>query len=251
MAEARRGTPRRPGAGGSAAPPSRFDFGRLRPVLVVGDLIFDHYLWGDVERVSPEAPVQVLRWEREADQPGGAANVARNLASLGCRVRLAGVVGRDAEGRRLLRDLRAEGVDTSGVLAVGDRPTSRKIRVVARGQHLLRIDREVALPLGRADERRLASAVRRLARGASGIICSDYAKGVLGRDVLAAVFAGRSRPPVLVDPKERDFRRYRGADVLTPNEREVVEATRVLADARGRRPGLEERARWLMRRAGV
>src|SRR4051812_18054599 len=113
-----------------------------RPILVVGDIICDHYVWGDVERISPEAPVQVLRWEREADRPGGAANVAMNLAALGCEVHLVGVVGKDAAGQFLLRSIRAAGVETRGMIQVADRPTTSKTRIIARGQHLLRIDRE-------------------------------------------------------------------------------------------------------------
>ena len=226
--------------------------------------MYDHYVWGDVDRVSPEAPVQVLRWEREAEAPGGAANVALNLASLGCRVRLIGVVGKDAEGNRLVQGLRAKGVDTSGVIAVADRPTIRKMRVIARGQHVLRIDREEALPLGRSDERRLAAAVKRLARSASGIICSDYAKGVVSPAVFTAVLSasaalkkgtknrsGGGRPRVLVDPKGPDHTKYRGADILTPNEQEVVDATRELGGASNRETDLGRRARWLIRRTGV
>jgi D-beta-D-heptose 7-phosphate kinase/D-beta-D-heptose 1-phosphate adenosyltransferase len=207
-----------------------------------------------VDRVSPEAPVQVLRWEREADKAGGAANVAVNLASLGCKVRLAGVVGKDADGRRLVQILRAHGVDASGVLAVADRPTSRKMRVIARGQHMLRIDREEVLPLGRDDEKRLVTSIKRLSRGAVGIICSDYAKGVLSRAVLSATLrgaAGGNRPPVLVDPKGRDFTKYRGAFALTPNEKEVIEATREVDGPPSRESGLQRRAQWLIKRTGI
>ena len=112
------------------------------PILVVGDIMCDHYVWGDVERISPEAPVQVLRWEREADRPGGAANAAFNLAALGCRVRLVGVIGNDEPGRWLLRTLKRARIDTKGVIRSSDRPTTLKTRVMARGQHMLRIDRD-------------------------------------------------------------------------------------------------------------
>src|SRR4029079_17561847 len=106
------------------------------PLLVVGDIICDHYIWGDVERISPEAPVQVLRWQREADRPGGAANVAMNLAALGAKVRLVGVVGKDEAGRWWLSAVHARGIDTSGVVVSSKRPTTTKTRVIARGQHM-------------------------------------------------------------------------------------------------------------------
>ena len=200
------------------------------PLLVVGDLICDRYVWGGVERVSPEAPVQVLHWESEADPAGGAANVAVNLASLGCAVRVAGIVGRDAAGRWLVRDLKRQGIDTGGIVVSHRRATTLKTRIMARGQQLLRVDREDPGPLERADERALAAAVRRGTRGARGIVCSDYDKGVLTDSVLARVLpdttrAARQGPTVLVDPKGTDYARYRHAHILTPNETELVDAT--------------------------
>ena len=202
-------------------------------ILVAGDIICDHYVCGDVERISPEAPVQVLRWEGEVDRAGGAANVAMNLAALGCRVHLAGVVGRDAAGDWLLRALRDRNVDTQGVIEAVDRPTTIKTRIIARGQHLLRIDRETRRALEPKDERRLIAAIKTLSGDPSGVICSDYDKGALTEPVLRAIFGrsspqerrGRGRRPfVLVDPKGRDFSKYRGADLLTPNEWELLEA---------------------------
>src|SRR5688572_5749905 len=195
------------------------------PILVVGDIMCDHYVWGDVERISPEAPVQVLRWEREADRPGGAANAAFNLAALGCRVRLVGVIGNDEPGRWLLRTLKRVGIDTKGVIRSGDRPTTLKTRVMARGQHMLRIDRETRAPLSTRDERLVVAAVKKGKTAAVGIVCSDYDKGVLTRQVFRAIVEGRGKTFVAVDPKSRNFRKYRGADLLTPNEKELAEAT--------------------------
>jgi D-beta-D-heptose 7-phosphate kinase/D-beta-D-heptose 1-phosphate adenosyltransferase len=194
-------------------------------VLVVGDIMCDHYVWGDVERISPEAPVQVLRWEREADKPGGAANAALNLAALGCRVRLVGVIGDDDPGRWLIRTLTRAGVDTKGVVRSSDRSTTLKTRVMARGQHMLRIDRETRAPLSPRDERRVVAAVKKARRSAAGIVCSDYDKGVLTKDVFRASIADRRQTFVAVDPKSRNFAKYRGADLLTPNEKELAEAT--------------------------
>ncbi len=222
-----------------------------RPVLVVGDLIYDHYVWGDVDRISPEAPVQVLRWHHEAEAMGGAANVAHNLASLGCPVRLIGVVGADVEGRHLRRLMETQGIDTEGVLSLPDRPTVRKMRVIAQNQHVLRIDREDLKPLEGSYERQLCSALKRLSRRARGIICSDYAKGVLTDRVLEETFsaAARAACPVLVDPKDVHFSRYRGADFITPNEEEVIRAT---ARSRTQDKGaLASRVRGLLRTTGA
>ena len=194
------------------------------PILVVGDIMCDHYIWGDVERISPEAPVQVLRWEREADRPGGAANAAFNLAALGCRVQLVGVVGKDEPGRWLMRWLAQAGIDTTGVIQSTDRSTTLKTRVMARGQHMLRIDRETRAALSGRDEDRLISAIGKAKRRVAGIVCSDYDKGVLSNRVLRAIFEGRQKPFIVVDPKRRDFRKYRGAHLLTPNEKELAEA---------------------------
>src|SRR5688572_9159293 len=160
------------------------------PMLVVGDIICDHYVWGDVDRISPEAPVQILRWEREADRPGGAANAAFNLAALGCRVRLAGVVGNDEAGRWLLSTLKRAGIDTKAVIRSNERPTTVKTRVMARGQNMLRIDRETRAPLSPRDERLVIAAVRKAKKGASGILCSDYDKGVLTSAVFRSVVEG-------------------------------------------------------------
>src|SRR5688572_9099325 len=219
------------------------------PILVVGDIMCDHYVWGDVERISPEAPVQVLRWEREADRPGGAANAAFNLAALGCRVRLVGVVGNDEPGRWLLRTLKRAGIDTKGVIRSDDRPTTLKTRVMARGQHMLRIDREARAPLSTRDERHVVAAVKNAKKAAVGIVCSDYDKGVLTRPVFRTIVEARSKTFVAVDPKSRNFRKYRGADLLTPNEKELADATTGQSTpARG--AGTKRRAESLMRTFG-
>lgn len=194
-------------------------------MLVVGDIMCDHYIWGDVERISPEAPVQVLRWEREAHRAGGAANAAMNLAALGCRVRLVGLVGDDEPGRWLMRALRDAGIETRGVIVSRTRATTLKTRIIGRGQHMLRIDREMRGSLEPADEKRLAAAIGR-STSLSAIVCSDYNKGVLSRAVLTATLGLGGRAFVVIDPKGRDFGRYRGADLLTPNEKELMDASR-------------------------
>ena len=208
----------------------------------------DHYVWGDVERISPEAPVQVLRWERDADKPGGAANAAFNLAALGCRVRLVGIVGDDEPGRWLMRTLKRAGIDTTGVIRSTERPTTLKTRVMARGQHMLRIDRETRAPLSPREERLVVAALKKAKRTAAGILCSDYDKGVVTRQVFRALVE-RRRPFIAVDPKSRNFRKYRGANLLTPNEKELADAAPGVG-GRTRDGDVKRRAESLMRTVG-
>ena len=220
------------------------------PLLVAGDIICDHYVWGDVERISPEAPVQVLKWEREAHRAGGAANAAMNLAVLGCKVHMVGLVGDDEPGMWLQRTLRDAGVDTRGVVVSRSRATTLKTRIIGRGQHILRIDREVRTSVDAADEKRMAAAIGRLKGGLSAVVCSDYNKGVLSTAILEAALRMRAQTFVVVDPKGRDFGRYRGAGVLTPNEKELMEASG--GDEPGARgeDGIVQRAEGLMKKLG-
>jgi D-beta-D-heptose 7-phosphate kinase/D-beta-D-heptose 1-phosphate adenosyltransferase len=198
-----------------------------RRAVVVGDLMLDRYLWGRVERISPEAPVPVVRLERESETAGGAANVARNLAALGLTVDLAGVTGDDAGRAALLRDLAANGIETGAVLAAADRVTTIKTRVVGNHQQMLRVDAEHALPLSDADAGRLLAAVAPLLPGAGALVLSDYAKGVLTEPLCRGLIraAKEASVPILVDPKGRDFARYAGATLITPNRSELSLAT--------------------------
>ena len=192
-------------------------------VLVVGDLMLDEYLWGRTERISPEAPVQVVEVAREELRLGGAGNVLNNLVALGCRVEVASVLGDDADGRLLLQMLQEEGIGTGGVFFAPERQTSRKTRVLASHQQMLRIDRESGTPIAGAQEQFLIDYLRQRAGDFQAILVSDYLKGVLSEPVLrelAAVARDRSIP-LVVDPKGRDFGKYRGATVLTPNRREA------------------------------
>lgn len=194
---------------------------RVRAV-VAGDLILDRYVEGDVSRINPEAPVPVVRAHRERFGLGGAANTALNLAALGAEVRLLGAVGEDEDGA-LLCDLASKaGIDASATVAEGGRITTRKTRVISRSQHLLRVDWETDRPLAPAGVERLADAA--FAGEAPDIlVLSDYAKGVLTEGLLSRVLQeGRKRSiPVLVDPKGREFSRYAGAYLVTPNRAEA------------------------------
>ncbi len=202
----------------------RRGFGRV-PVLVVGDLILDRYAWGEVTRISPEAPVPVVRWQRQTEQLGGAANVAANLAGLGAQVTVAGFVGADAEGLQLLQLLSALPSATECVLRLPERPTTTKTRVIGGHQQMLRLDREDDRPAPARDQARLLDAVAQaIETKPAAVILSDYAKGVIGERVAKAVIdeARRLGIPVFVDPKGRDYSKYRGATALTPNRAELA-----------------------------
>ena len=195
-------------------------------VLVVGDLMLDKYVWGEVERISPEAPVPVLRTGRQSEQPGGAANVAMNLAGLGARVMVMGFGGGDDDQAELEVLLRDAGVKFS-IVACPGWPTTSKLRVLAGHQQLLRMDRE-AKPAYSA--RAAATLLGQLAAAlpeAAVVVLSDYAKGVLSERVCRTVIAGAraAHVPVVVDPKVRDFLRYRGATAICPNAKELATVT--------------------------
>jgi D-beta-D-heptose 7-phosphate kinase/D-beta-D-heptose 1-phosphate adenosyltransferase len=199
-------------------------------VLVVGDVMLDRYLFGDVDRVSPEAPVPVLRHARREDRPGGAANVAMNLAGLGCQAVLAGFWGDDAERRVLAGLLEAKNVDAVGMVTAAP-GTISKTRIVGRRQQLLRLDIEGPEKPGAEDHRRLMEAVLALAEKVHAIILSDYAKGALSRELCEAVIR-RARTlgvPVLADPKTPDLSKYSGATMVCPNLSELSAATGVPA----------------------
>ncbi len=210
---------------------------------VLGDLILDRYVWGSVDRISPEAPVPVVRVDRMSAMLGGAGNVARNLTSLGAQVELAAVIGDDEPGRQLHRLCAEWKIDDAGVVAETARPTTLKTRVIARAQQVVRYDRETEQPVGPASAEALLDALRNSATGLDGIIIQDYGKGLLSTDVLreAMVIFSDARVPVFVDPKEGDWQVYRGAELIKPNlrEAEALLRTQVHSDADLERLGRE------------
>ena len=195
--------------------------------LVIGDLMLDEYVWGKTERISPEAPVQVVDVAREDLRLGGAGNVINNLVALGCQVHVASVLGDDDDGRRLRRMLMEKGVVADGVLLAPGRTTSRKTRILASNQQMLRIDRESREPISPDQEGQLAAYVAMTAGDCQVILISDYLKGVLTEGLLQRIIAlGREKGvPVVVDPKGKDYRKYRGATLLTPNRKEAQTAS--------------------------
>lgn len=199
-------------------------------ILIVGDIILDRYRYGSTSRISPEAPIVVLAATREERLLGGCGNVAANLAALGAEVRCVAVVGQDESAARV-RDLLAEsGVDAGDMVTDSSRPTISKTRLVAHNQQLLRIDEERAEPLDESAERAVLERIEPLISESDVIVISDYGKGTLTDRVLDRLCRGESRPRVLVDPKGKDYTRYRGAHLLTPNRAEAEVASGVSLD---------------------
>jgi D-beta-D-heptose 7-phosphate kinase/D-beta-D-heptose 1-phosphate adenosyltransferase len=200
-------------------------FARLR-ILVIGDVMLDRSVWGEVDRISPEAPVPVLRSVRTTNAPGGAANVAMNLVGLGVKVTQAGFWGNDAEMRELSGLLSASGVDCSGMVMSGH-VTISKTRIVSRNQQLLRLDVENAEPHPAEEQQALLERSLAAVSAADAVILSDYAKGALSSELCRAVIAEarERRIPVLVDPKGQDFYKYAGATTICPNLQELALAT--------------------------
>src|SRR5829696_6307167 len=202
-------------------------------VLCIGDVMLDDFVYGDVSRISPEAPAPVISVRREDLVVGGAGNVARNIAALGARCIFLGVVGDDPSARTLEAALAdCKGIEPHLVVDPG-RPTTRKLRFVSEhhSTHLLRADWELVQPLAAAAEADAIAAVLAALPRAGAVVLSDYGKGVLSSAVVRAVMeaARRLGKPVIVDPKYGDYSVYRGTTLITPNRRELAEATRMPA----------------------
>ena len=202
-----------------------------RHVLIIGDVILDEYIWGDVNRISPEAPVPVLEIASETARTGGAANVAQNIVNLGGRVDLIGVVGDDSNGKKLIQMIEQLGIDASGICIDADRPTSTKTRVIARTsstststhQQLVRLDRESkALVKSGIHERLMQNALSRVP-DVDAIVFEDYDKGGVSNRLIDDVLrtARQYGKPIVVDPKVENFWNYKGVTSITPNHKEA------------------------------
>lgn len=225
----------------------------LRPeraprVLLVGDMILDRYQHGDTDRISPEAPIVVLAATREEHRLGGCGNVAANLAALGAQVDCVSVVGDDEAAARVRTLLGEAGLAVDGLVVDGSRPTIRKTRLVAHNQQLLRIDEEQVRPLSTAVERALIERLEAAVGRADIVVVSDYGKGVLTDGVLERLCRRKTGPRVIVDPKGRQYARYRGATLLTPNKLEAETATGIALDGED---GFRRAARALCEVAGL
>lgn len=200
-----------------------------RTVVVYGDVMLDEFVWGDVTRISPEAPVPVVDIRRESVHLGGAANVLANLRVLGARAGVVGVVGSDRAGERVRAELREAGAldADENIIVDVSRPTTLKTRIIAHSQTVVRADRESRAPLEGPVEERVVAALRKLLRGADALVVSDYDKGAVTPSALEEVLplAEIAGVPVLVDPKFRNFDSYRPATLVTPNHYEALRLT--------------------------
>lgn len=197
-------------------------------VMVWGDIFIDHYIWGRVDRISPEAPVVVVNVKNEERRLGGAGNVARNLVALGAEVSFCGVVGKDEPGRELREMLNNEGVDTKGLVSDVERSTIVKSRVIAHSQQVVRVDYEKLSPLSPAVAAELSSSCREIYASTQGAVISDYGKGSVTADLLSDF--GKlydSSHPVLVDPKPSNFKNYGPCTVIKPNRAEASQCAAV------------------------
>jgi len=197
---------------------------RGRRILVVGDAMLDEWIWGRVERISPEAPVPVVEVTDHSFTLGGAGNVANNLRALDAQVSFVAVVGADAFGEQIRALLRAEGVDDDGIVTVADRPTTRKTRIVAHNQRVVRADWESRTPLCEADRARLCAVIRERSRESDAVIFSDYAKGLISRELVEAAMGA---PLVLADPKPQNIDLFAGVTCVAPNAHEAAVASGV------------------------
>ena len=224
---------------------------RDRTVVVFGDVMLDEFVWGDVTRISPEAPVPVVEIRRESVHLGGAANVLSNLPALGVRSALVGVVGQDRAGERVRAELREAGaLDAEENLIVDvSRPTTVKTRIIAHSQLVVRADRERRTHIDGTVEERVVASLRRLLRGADALVISDYDKGAVTPAVLDEILpaAEAARVPVLVDPKIRNFDSYRPATLVTPNHHEALRLTNTEDDTD---EGMARAARSIRERLG-
>jgi len=199
---------------------------RKKKILVVGDLLLDQYIWGDVSRISPEAPVPVVWVQKEDYLPGGACNVANNLVELGVAVSLVGVIGDDIRGNLLRENLGGKNIISDGIFIDKDRPTSLKTRVIAHHQQVVRIDRENIDTVKGSILKKIVDYVRDNIDRFDGIIIEDYGKGVVTPGLLRSIvpMARRKGKIVAVDPKESHFPFYKGVSVITPNHHEAAKA---------------------------
>ncbi len=198
-------------------------------ILVIGDIIMDHFIWGKVRRISPEAPVPVVEVSSESIMLGGSANVVHNIHSLGGRSLVSGLIGKDYDGKKLIEMLKEKSIPTDGLVVDAKRPTTIKTRVIAHSQQVVRFDREKRDRIDPENTAKVLSYVKKAARLADLVIISDYAKGLITETLLDETrdICARLSRPVAVDPKVEHFDMYKGFTILTPNNLEASQASGV------------------------
>jgi D-beta-D-heptose 7-phosphate kinase/D-beta-D-heptose 1-phosphate adenosyltransferase len=195
-------------------------------VLIVGDVMLDRYWWGSVSRISPEAPVPVVKLDRTSVAAGGAANVAANVVGLGAESVLVGLIGNDAEASALTEILEKTKIPADSLIPLQNRQTSVKTRIIAHSQQVVRVDDENVAPISQADTEIVLARIEEVLAGADVVIVSDYAKGFLTENLLSRLITkcNVENKKILVDPKGKDYSKYKGATLLTPNQKEATEA---------------------------
>ena len=196
-------------------------------VLVVGDIMVDHFIWGKVSRISPEAPVPVVDVQKDSILLGGCANVLNSIYAMGGKVYIAGVIGADKVGKGLVKDLQLRKIDTNGIIIEKERPTTLKTRIIAHGQQVVRFDQESRNPIPDAETKILLDYIQAQNGKIGAIVISDYGKGVISRQLIEGIksIAKNSNIFICLDPKQNDFSIYNGVDVVTPNHLEAQRAT--------------------------
>lgn len=219
-------------------------------VMVIGDLILDEFIWGKVNRISPEAPVPVVNVSSCTMMPGGAANVSLNIHSLGAKVLSVGTIGSDAEGRKLKELLKARGMQTVGIVVDSTQPTSLKSRIIAHSQQVVRVDREGTRKVAAAARAKILKMVKTSVAKCDALIIEDYDKGVIDQEVVSEVvsIAQKHNKPVVVDPKKGHILNYSGVTLMTPNIEEARSAGGIERDGKVdiKELGAELLAKWGM-----
>jgi rfaE bifunctional protein kinase chain/domain len=195
-------------------------------VLVIGDIMVDHFIWGKVSRISPEAPVPVVDVQKDSILLGGCANVLNSIYALGGKVYVAGVIGTDDIGKGLVSELRSRKIDTAGIVVEKGRPTTLKSRVIAHGQQVVRFDQESRKPIPKASTQKILDYVKSLHNKIGAIVVSDYSKGVISRELIEGIknIVKDSNIFICLDPKQSDFSVYQGVHMITPNHHEAQRA---------------------------
>jgi len=208
------------------------DFNSLN-VLIIGDVMLDSYIWGVVERISPEAPVPIVTVKKKDFRLGGAANVALNIASLGARPILCALIGDDDDGKKLVQRLEEGKISKEGIVISKHRPTTVKTRIIASHQHVVRVDEESDRVVNEQEEKELMLRIEKLLPACHVVIFEDYDKGVLNASIIekAVALANKNNIPTVVDPKKRNFLSYKGVTLFKPNLKELREGLKVDLEA--------------------